>query len=101
MSNSERRSYPQKVTTEAGPIEFRQAAKEAATLEEAQSLTREAQKKFGNVIRTIPTNKVEGTLDELNRQSPNFVHQLKATNQFNQMVRTGSIPGTKLTTQTL
>lgn len=80
---------------------LRQQAKEAATLEEAQHLTREAQKKFGNLIRTIPTDKVEGTLDELHRQSPHFVNQLKAHNQFNQMVRTGSIPGTPLTTQTL
>ena len=80
---------------------LRQAAKEAATLEEAQSLTREAQKKFGNLIRTIPTDKIEGTLDELNRASPQFVNQLKAQNQFNSMLRTGSVPGTPLTTQTL
>ncbi|MCB1411910.1 MAG: GNAT family N-acetyltransferase [Xanthobacteraceae bacterium] len=40
MSNSERRSYPQKVTTEAGPIEFRLmgAADEAAVLAFAREL---------------------------------------------------------------
>lgn len=80
---------------------LRQQAKEASTLEEAQALTKEAQKKFGNLIRVVPTEKVEGTLDELHRQAPQFAAQLKASNQFNTMLRTGSVPGTRLTTQTL
>ena len=49
----------------------------------------------------VAVKTIEGTLDELNRASPQFVNQLKAQNQFNSMLRTGSVPGTPLTTQTL
>ena len=76
---------------------------QAETLAEAQHYAQEAERKLGRKIRVAetPTEAVEGTLDQLERASPQFLGHLKAKTDFESMVRTGTVPGVKLSTQTL
>lgn len=76
---------------------------QAETLAEARYYAEEAERKLGRHVDMFETSKasMEGTLEHLEQAAPRFLGHLKAKSDFESMVRTGTVPGVKLSTQTL